>query len=69
MIEKLKNINGFESFSDAKIKEVIKMDFWHLVDLRNRLKDGTDDDTQIFEEDPIVIDHILDYLEIFIKEI
>lgn len=61
-----------EKYSDGYVKykdmvDHIHIDYEDLIDLRNRIKEGTDNDTQLFEEDHITLDHVLDYMEIFMK--
>ena len=51
-----------------KFKEMYK-DYQDLIDLRNRIANGTDDDTTLYEEDHLTLDHILDYMEVFMKYI
>ena len=58
-----------ESWTDEKIKKTVVNDYLNLIDLRNRIADGTDDDTTLYEEDHLTLDHILDYMEVFIKVI
>ena len=53
--------------SDKDIIFNIKSDYEDLIDLRNRIHDGTDNDTQLFEEDHMTLDHVLDYMQIFMK--
>ena len=56
-----------ENVSNEKIKKDVRADYNDLVDLRNRIKNGTDEDTELYEEDSITLDHILDYMELFMK--
>ena len=56
-----------ENVSNEKIKKDVRADYNDLVDLRNRIKNGTDEDTELYEEDHITLDHILDYMELFMK--
>lgn len=58
---------GDENISNEQIKKDITADYSDLVDLRNRIKNGTDDDTELYEEDHLTLDHILDYMELFMK--
>ena len=58
-----------DKITKTKVKKDMLGDYEYLIDLRNRLADGTDDDTELFEEDHVILDHILDYMEIFIDEI
>lgn len=60
-----------ETVDDAKLLKDIKSDYDDIVDLRNRIKNGTDDDnydidTTLYEEDSIVLDHALDFMELLI---
>ena len=57
---------GFD-FTNSEIKDIVMQDYNDLIDLRNRIKNGTDDDTTLYEEDHLTLDHILDYMEIFMK--
>lgn len=55
-----------ETWTDKEIKDTVVRDYHNLIDLRNRIKDSFD--VAIFyEEDHLTLDHILDYMEIFIK--
>ena len=45
-----------------KVKSV-EQDYYDLIDLRNRIKEGSDGDVRLYEEDAIILDHILDYIE------
>lgn len=47
--------------TDEKISKLITEDYADLIDLRNRIKENGD----IYEEDHITLDHILDYIELF----
>lgn len=53
--------------TDLDIARDINADYNDLIDLRNRIHDGTDEDTELYEEDHITLDHVLDYLEEFMK--
>lgn len=53
--------------TDLEIAQHIQEDYNDLIDLRNRIANGTDEDTELFEEDHITLDHTLDYLERFIE--
>lgn len=63
-LEKLKLLYGDPNFKDIEILGYIKVDYEDLISLRNRLKEG---EYTIFEDDHITLDHILDYIEIFMK--
>lgn len=65
--EHLRNLDGLEDYTDKELKDILLQDYEDLIDLRNRIKDGTDEDTTLYEEDHITLDHILDYIELFIK--
>lgn len=61
-----------EIYNDTTIKDIellgnITQDYDDLIDLRNRIKEEIENDTKLFEEDHITLDHILDYMEIFMK--
>lgn len=58
-----------DDVTKTKVKKDILSDYAYLIDLRNRIAEGSDDDTELFEEDHVTLDHILDYMEIFIDEI
>ena len=47
----------------------IQQDYEDLIELRNRIKEGADCDTILYEEDSITLDHCLDYLELFMKHL
>lgn len=55
-----------DTTTKLKVKKDIFSDYDYLIDLRNRLADCSD---EIYEEDHVILDHILDYMEIFIDEI
>jgi hypothetical protein len=55
--------------NDATLLALIKEDYENCIDLRNRIKNGTDADTTLYEEDHLTLDHILDYMETFYKMI
>lgn len=63
----LKELCGVNSASRKDIEDFMVSDYEDLIDLRNRIKNGTDNDTTLYEEDHLTLDHILDYMEIFIK--
>lgn len=53
-----------ENATNKKVMEDLKGDYDSLVELRNRIHDSTDEETpKLYEEDHIVLDHILDFLE------
>lgn len=55
--------------TDEEIKNNLQLDYNDLVDLRNRLSNDTEHPhhNEIYEEDHLILDHILDYLEILLK--
>lgn len=55
--------------TDTDIKNYLQLDYDDLVDLRNRLSNDTEHShhNEIYEEDHLTLDHILDYLEILLK--
>lgn len=55
-----------ETLTDKEIKDTVVRDYHNLIDLRNRIKDSFDV-AILYEEDHLTLDHILDYMEIFIK--
>ena len=56
-----------DEVSDFKVVKDLEADYLHLVDLRNRIKNSTDEEMpNTYEEDHIVLDHILDLLELLI---
>lgn len=53
-----------ENATNKKVMKDLKGDYDSLVELRNRIHDSTDEETpKLYEEDHIVLDHILDFLE------
>ena len=66
-LDELREIYNDTTIKDVKLLGNITQDYDDLIDLRNRIKEGTDTDTKLFEEDHITLDHILDYMEIFMK--
>ena len=64
LLDNLREKYGDTTIKDNKILDDIKQDYEDLIFLRNRLKEGTDKDIEIYEEDHITLDHILDYMEI-----
>ena len=63
----LKELCGGNSISRKDLENLMVSDYEYLIDLRNRIANGTDNDTTLYEEDHLALDHILDYMEIFIK--
>lgn len=48
------------------LQRYLEQDYDDLISLRNRIKESTDKDTELYEEDYIVLDHSLDSLETLI---
>lgn len=67
IFEEIKEKYADDSVENEKVKNDVVADYEDLIDLRNRIANGTDDDTTLYEEDHITLDHVLDYMEIFIK--
>lgn len=67
IFEEIKEKYADDSVENEKVKNDVVTDYEDLIDLRNRIANGTDDDTTLYEEDHITLDHVLDYMEIFIK--
>jgi hypothetical protein len=65
--EHLRNLDGLEDYTDKELKDILLQDYDDLIDLRNRIKNETDDETRLYEEDHITLDHVLDYMELFMK--
>lgn len=68
----IKDLISLECFEESdftidEIKKIIGEDYTDLTDLRSRLANGTDNETIIYEEDHLTLDHILDYMEILMK--
>ena len=63
-LDELRPLYGDPNFKDREILNYIKVDYEDLIALRNRLKEG---EYSIFEEDHLTLEHILDYMEIFMK--
>ena len=63
----LRDLDGLEDFTDKELKDILLQDYEDLISLRNRIKYGTDEDTTLYEEDHITLDHVLDYMELFMK--
>lgn len=59
-----------ETVSDEKLFKDIKSDYKNIVDLRKRIHESTDGEPpKLYEEDSIILDHVLDFLEILIGAI
>ena len=63
-----------DTCSIEEIKKAIQQDYEDLIWLRNRIKEGTDEDnydydTTLYEEDSITLDHCLDYMELFMTHL
>lgn len=56
------NGNEFET-----LHKYIEQDYIDLIELRNRIKENPDEEITLYEEDSILLDHILDNMETFIK--
>ena len=63
------NVNYGDDWSIDEIKKSVIKDYYDLIDLRNRIANGTDDDTTLYEEDHLTLDHVLDYMEIIIDNL
>ena len=61
----LQQLEGLENKSENTIKDIVYKDYLDLIDLRNRIAENG----ELYEEDHFTLDHILDYIEIFMKEI
>ena len=48
------------------LRKYLLNDYSDLIDLRNRIKETTEDETPLYEEDHITLDHVLDSIECFI---
>ena len=66
ILNEIKEKYADSCIDDEQVEKDIIADYEDLIDLRNRITNGTDDDTTLYEEDHITLDHILDYMEIFI---
>ena len=56
-----------ERVDDLKVIKDLEEDYLQLVNLRNRIKESTDEEMpNTYEEDHITLDHILDLLELLI---
>lgn len=53
-----------EYTTEDDIKNEIKKDYDNMIELRNRLKEPN---TKIYEEDHILCDNILNYMEVFME--
>ena len=69
IIEEIRNKTYNLGATDTEIKNYLQLDYNDLVDLRNRLSNDTEHPhhNEIYEEDYLTLDHILDYLEILLK--
>ena len=56
-----------ESVSNEKLIKDFTFDYETLIGIRNKVKDTEDD--SFYEEDFIVLDHVLDFYEILIKQL
>lgn len=64
LLDELRIKYNNETIKDVELLGNITQDFDDLIYLRNRIKEGTDKDIEIYEEDHLTLDHILDYMEI-----
>ena len=64
LLDELRTKYNNETLKDVELLGNITQDFDDLIYLRNRIKEGTDKDIEIYEEDHLTLDHILDYMEI-----
>lgn len=69
IIEEIRNKTYGLGTTDNDIKNYLQLDYNDLIDLRNRLSNDTEHPhhNEIYEEDHLILDHILDYLEILLK--
>ena len=63
------NVNFGDEWTIDEIKNSIAKDYSDLINLRSRIAGGTDEDTELYEEDRITLDHMLDYMEIIMQEL
>ena len=69
IIEEIRNKKTYGSGkTDTDIKNCLQQDYTDLIDLRNRLSNDIayPNHDEIFEEDHLLLDHILDCLEILL---
>ena len=69
IIEEIRNKTFGLGTTDNDIKNYLQLDYNDLVDLRNRLSNDTEHPhhNEIYEEDHLTLDHVLNYLEILLK--
>lgn len=67
MLKELKTLYVGQNPTKQRILDDILDDYDNLIALRNRLHD--DINPTIYEEDSILLDHILDYIEIMMIEL
>ena len=59
-----KNCMFVEDATNEKVMGFLKGDYKIIIDLRNRIHDSTDEEPpELYEEDFLTLDHILDFLE------
>lgn len=69
LAEYKKTYADYETIHDYKVVKDLEEDYNNLVDLRNRIKNSTDEEMpNTYEEDHITLDHILDLLEIMLRK-
>ena len=69
LAEYKKTYANYETIHDYKVIKDLEEDYNNLVDLRNRIKNSTDEEMpNTYEEDHITLDHILDLLEIMLRK-
>lgn len=61
----IKQLERLKNKSENTIKDIIYKDYLDLIDLRYRIAENG----ELYEEDRFTLDNILDYIEIFMKEI
>lgn len=69
LINKIGNKTYNLGATDNDIKNYLQLDYDDLVDLRNRLSNDTEHPhhNEIYEDDHLILDHILDYMEILME--
>lgn len=67
-IVELMDYNLIEENEDAfrTLQKYIQKDYIHLIDLTKRIKESSEE-IKVYEEDHIILDHILDSLETFVE--
>lgn len=64
LYDELRELQGLEDKTDKELKAILMNEYKELISLRNRIRLGYD----TYDEDKILIDHILDYMEIMIDK-